>query len=334
MKTLISLPQTPKMRQFMTDENVALAQSFGEVIFNNSEKSMTEDELAERIIGCDIYVTIWGSPMLTEKVLKNADSLKLLVHLGGTVVPFVSEAMWQRGIRVISANDYFAKSTAEGTLAYMLSALRDIPYYSQLAKSGGWKPQAYNYYGLFGKKIGLVSYGSVARHLVRMLAPFEPKLSVYDIRELPKEDVERYGITQCSLNEVFSNNDIISVHTPLNEKTYHLIGAEQFSLIPEGSLFLNTSRGPVLDEKALEKELAKGRFRAVLDVYENEPPKEDCKFYSLPNVMMLPHMGGTTTDMYALLTHDLLLEAYNFIEKGEPLKNEISRSVALSMSRS
>ena len=117
------------------------------------------------------------------------------------------------------------------------------------------------------------------------------------------------------------------------DATYHLIGKELLSLIKDGALFVNTSRGAVVDQSALEQELAKGRFRAVLDVYEKEPPSDDCPLFTLPNVMMIPHMGGPTVDMRSYITKELMLEASGYIDRGEPLIHEITRDVSLTMSK-
>ena len=155
---------------------------------------------------------------------------------------------------------------------------------------------------------------------------------VYDIKPLPAEDVEKYGLVQASLEEIFTQSDVISLHTPLFDATYHLIGEELLSKIKDGALFVNTSRGAVVDQSALERELAKGRFRAVLDVYEKEPPAPDCPLYDLPNVMMMPHMAGPTVDLRSYLTGVLMREAAGYIDHGQPLTHEITRRMAATMS--
>ena len=267
MKTFVTLPKNAVFPTFFTDENVALAESLGDVVWNNKIMQLSESEIADLIGDADIYMTGWGSPRLSRTILDSAPNLRLLVHLCGTVVPFVSDEMWERGVRVISGNDFFAESVAEGTIGYILAALRDIPKYSsRLKEQRLWKTSADTNRGLLGKTVGIVSYGAIAHHLVRMLQPFRVKIKIYDIKPIPEADKAKYNISEASLEEVFSTSDIVSVHTPLNEKTYHLIGADLLSLLPEGSLFVNTSRGAVIDQTALEDELMKGRFRAVLDV--------------------------------------------------------------------
>ena len=334
MKAFVTLPRNTTFHTFFTPENIALAESLGEVIWNETDRHLTPEEIAERIGDCDTYITGWGSPRLDQTILDAAPNLRLLTHLCGTVVPFVSEEMWDRGIRVLSGNRFFAESVAEGTLAYILAALRDIPTYSRrLHDERHWKKSTDVNQGLAGKKIGIISYGAIARHLVRILSVFRVKLFVYDIAPLPAEDVIRYGLTQASMEEIFSTCDIVSVHTPLFDATHHLIGRDLLSLLREGSLFVNTSRGAVIDQKALESELATGRFRAVLDVYEQEPPPQDCLLYDLPNVLMMPHMGGPTVDLRAFITETLLKESYDFLHQNAPIPSEITKQMSLTMSQ-
>lgn len=330
---MIAIPKGNTFSTFFDQNNLALAEELGGAVWNPLDRQMTADEVADVIGDCENYVTLWGSPRLDETILNRAPKLKLLTHLGGTVVPFVSEALWERGIRVISANDYFAESVAEGTLAYILCALRDIPKYSDdLKNRKQWKTSTSYTAGLMGRTVGLVSYGTIAGILVRILSQFKVKIMVYDIKPLPEEDVKRYGLVQASLEQIFSECDVVSLHTPLFDATYHLIGEELLSKLKDGALFVNTSRGGVVDQRALERELAKGRFRAVLDVYEKEPPESDCRLFDLPNVMMIPHMAGPTVDMRSYITRELLLEAAGYLDGNRPLSHEITKEKAATMS--
>ena len=334
MKAFVSLPRNTTFDTFFTPENIALAKCLGEIVWNETDRHLTPEEIAARIGDCDTYITGWGSPRLDKTILDAAPNLRLLTHLCGTVVPFVSDEMWERGIRVLSGNRFFAESVAEGTLAYILAALRDIPGYSRrLHDTRQWKKSTDYNQGLAGKRIGIISYGAIARHLVRILSVFRVKLFVYDIAPLPAEDVARYHLTQATLEEIFSTCDIVTVHTPLFDATRHLIGRELLSRLREGALFVNTSRGAVIDQAALEAELATGRFRAVLDVYEQEPPAQDCPLYDLPNVLMMPHMGGPTVDLRAFITETLLRESHGFLHENTPIPSEITRQMSLTMSQ-
>ena len=113
-----------------------------------------------------------------------------------------------------------------------------------------------------------------------------------------------------------------------------MVDARLLSMIKDGALFINTSRGAVVDQKALEAELAKNRFRAVLDVYEVEPLPADNPLYDMENVLLMPHMGGPTFDLHALITRELLIESKNYIDNGGELTHELTRARAEHMSLS
>ena len=331
LRSFIAIKPGTAKDSFLTENNRKLLSSFGQV--TDPGESLTDGSFIRMIGDAEVYFTCWGSPRLGGEVLEAAPKVRLLTHLCGTVVPFVSDEMWDRGIRVVSGNDFFAESVAEGTIGYIMSALRDIPGYSRrLKENKEWKGSDAYSEGMLGRTIGIVSYGAVARHLVRMLQPFRMKIMVYDIVPLPEEDKEKYGLEQATLPEIFSSCDIISVHTPLNPATHRLIGRELFSLIKPGSLFVNTSRGKVIDQEALEDALEAGRFRAVLDVYEKEPPLPDCRLYTLPNVLMMPHMAGPTVDLRKYIAERLITESAGFIDGGGPLPHEITRAKAVQMS--
>lgn len=334
MKAFVSLPRGAVFDTFFTPENVALAERIGTVVWNQTDHRLSEEELVRAIGDCDVYISGWGSPALTPAVLDAAPGLRLLTHLCGTVVPFVSPEMWERGIRVISGNSYFADSVAEGAVAYMLAALRDIPGYSQrLKQEGQWKNAAsFNNRGLRDRTVGIVSYGTIARRLVKLLYPFGVKLRVYDIVPVPERDLREYDMEQVSLERIFAECDIITLHTAGTPQTRHMIDARLLSMIGEGALLVNTARGQLIDEAALCRELATGRFGAVLDVYEKEPPLPDSPLFKLPNVLMMPHMAGPTVDRRQVITHDLLLESAAFIDRGEPLCHEVTRAAADRMS--
>ena len=313
---------------------MSLAESLGEIKWCGGKDGTSKEELKRLISDCDVYVTCWSSPPLDRDLLDSAPNLKLLTHLGSTVAPVTTDDVWERGIKVISAFDYFSESTAEGAIAYMLAALRGIPFFSGRLKNDRiWYRDGDFTDGLIYKTVGIVSYGGVGRHVVKKLSAFNVKIKVYDIVDISEEDKVRYGIEQVSLEELFSTCDIISLHTPYNDKTHHLIDDKLLSLIKKGALFVNTARGAIVDQKALTEHLTRGDFNAALDVYEKEPIDMNDPLLNLDNVLMLPHQGGVTVNLRSILTRDLLLESSNYIDRGEPLKNEVKQTYAATMSK-
>ena len=333
MKALVAIKQDKTFDTFFSKENIAFAESIGEFVWFDTT-SATQDELKEKIKDCDTYITGWGSPALTPEILDCAPNLKLLTHLGSTVAPVVCDEVYERGIKVISGFDYYSKSTAEGAMAYILSALRNIPFYTHRLKEQKIWREADDYTnGLLYKSVGILGFGGVGRYVCQMLKPFDVDVKVYDIAEISKEDKEKYGITQCSIEEIFSTCDIVSVHLPYNDSTYHIVDDALLSKIKKGALLVNTARGAVIDENALIKHLEKGDFNAALDVYEAEPIDMENPLLSLDNVLLLPHQAGPTVNLRAVITRELVKESADFIDKNIPLKNEILAEKAKGMSK-
>ena len=333
MKILVSIASPEIAASFMTEENRHLAESLFDVVWCIGRDGTDKAVIKEKLADCDAYFTCWGSPCLDAELLEGAPRLRLLAHLGSSVASYAGEAAWERGVRVISAFDYFSESTAEGAVSYMLAALRRIPFYSgRLKNEGIWRVVGDTTNGLIYKSVGIVSYGGVARHVVKKLQPFHVDLKVYDIVDIPKEEQERYGFRQVSLEEIFSTCEVISLHTPLNDRTYHMIDDRLLSMIPKGALLVNTARGGIVDQAALTRHLAAGDFNAALDVFEKEPIDKDDPLLRMDNVMIMPHHGGPTTNLRGPLTRDLLLEAHDHLVNGAPLKSEISRAYAANMS--
>ena len=337
MKAFINVPFGNAGSAFLNEDTVRYLDGVCEAVYNPFDRMMTSAEVADAIGDADAYVTGWGSPGLTEEILSKAPNLKLLIHLGGSVYGYATEEMWARGIRVISGNDIMAESVAEATLTYTLAAYRDLPRIcNDMKNCGSWRtyhPLGWNNRTLRGKTVGIISYGAVAKYFVKMLQPFAVKIRVYDIKPIPEEDKKKYGITQVSLETVFSESDIVSLHTPLNDKTYHMIGKEYFGMMKERALFVNTARGAVTDEAALIEELKTGRICAALDVYEYEPLDSNSPLRTLPNTLLMPHMAGPTFDLREYTTRVLLAEGAAFIDRGEALKSEITREMAEVMTR-
>ncbi len=240
-------------------------------------------------------------------MLAGADSLKIVAHTGGTVAGLAPLPVFDRGIRVLSGNDIYAESVAESVIAYALTALRDIPKFQNELLHDGWSHPGWYNEGLLDQSVGLIGFGAVARHTVKLLKPFRNPIKVW-ADFLTPEDEERWGIKKVTAEEIFTTCKIISLHTALTPETFHSIDRRLLEMIPDGAVFINTARGKIIDEAALTEELKKQRFKAVLDVYEQEPLPMDSGLRGLPNVTLIPHMGGPTIDRRKAVTECLISE--------------------------
>ncbi|MBN1624679.1 MAG: hydroxyacid dehydrogenase [Clostridia bacterium] len=306
----------------------------GTVHQNHLDRAWTEEELAENIKGMDICITHWGSPKITEKVLENADKLKLVAHCAGSVYNIVDPAVYKKGITVIGANKVMAKAVAEGTLAYMLALSQKLFKYTRLTGSGEWKkgPSEYgDMKSLFGKRILLVGFGDIGRFVYDLLVPFETKIIVYDpyIKETTKSEYPCIEFTN-NLDGAIQAADIISLHASKNPGTDFLINRARIDMMKDDALFINTARGSIVDEEYLTYVLETGRISAALDVYQIEPLPPDSKLRYLPNVICMPHLAGSS--VVTEYAEAMISDITNFLS-GRELHYEIPEEKAGMMTR-
>jgi phosphoglycerate dehydrogenase-like enzyme len=329
LKILVTMPNGEIFNTFFNDELRSKLQEIGEVIWNDSTAQYTKSQLCEKIKDIDICVTGWGTETFDEEILSYANKLRLIAHTGGSVRPYVTDAVYDRGIRVVSGNEVFAESVAESVIAYALASLRDIPRYSGDLKNGIWPSSFYNK-GLLDKTIGLVGYGMIAKMVVEMLKPFHAKIKVFS-RHISQEELTKHNMEKADLPEIFSTCDIVSIHSGMTQENYHLITEELLNMMPEGALLINTARGAIIDEEALCRVLAKEKIHAVLDVYEVEPLPANHKLLEMKNAILMPHMGGPTIDRRMIVTRSVIGDIKLFLQ-NKPMKCEIDRAYAAKMS--
>lgn len=308
--------------------------AMGTLYQNTLDRPWTEDELALNIQGMDICITHWGSPKITTKVLESAGSLKLVAHCAGSVYNIVVPEVYDRGIKVAGANKVMAKAVAEGTLGYILALGLKIAKYTEITRNGGWK-QGPSEYGdmksLFGKKILLVGFGDIGRFLYDLLVPFETRVFVYDpyLSEETKADYPCVEFTD-DLDGAIASADIVSLHASKNPGTDYMFNKARIDMMRDGTLFINTARGSIVDEEYLTEVLETGRIHAALDVYQTEPLSPDSRLRTLPNVICMPHLAGSS--VVTEYAEAMVFDIDNFIN-GRPLGYEISAEKAGMMTR-
>lgn len=331
MKILITLPKgNDVFHTFFTEKARREIEKLGEVVYNQKDRVFTKEELKEALKDIDVVFTGWGAQRFDEELLSQAKSLKMIAHTGGSVALLQSEALAKSDIIVLSGNKLYAESVAEGTLCYMLLAQRKLVEYINETAELGWA-QTYRWKkGLWKKTIGLVGFGMIAQNLARMLQPFDVKLKIYS-GYLSSEEAAKYNAEVCSLEELFETCDIVSVHSGLNEKNYHLIDKTCLGRMKENALLVNTARGAVINEADLIQELQKGKINAILDVYETEPLPMDSGLRGLPNAILVPHQGGPTTDVREMVTLALAEDIRRYTEGERNLVHQISSEYASHM---
>ena len=199
-------------------------------------------------------------------------------------------------------------------------------------RDGGWKtPNFYNE-GIMDRTIGLVGFGTIAKKFIKFLAPFRCRILV-NSGHMTEEEAAAWGVEKATIEEVFSQSDVVSIHQGLTDRTFHMVKREHLDLMRDGTLLINSARGAVIDEAALIEVLKTGRINAVLDVYEQEPPAPDSILRKLENVTLMPHMGGPTIDRRAYCTMTLVDDIQKLLAgtKVEELETYIPLSHAANM---
>jgi len=323
MNILFTTPKGEIRDTFFPEKTLIALKKLGNVTFNDKDEPFTPAELERNIKDIDVCLTHWSCPLFTERVLQHANRLGLIAHAAGSVGDLVTRQVYERGIKVCSANQIMAKSVAEGVLAYILAGVRHIATYDrQMRANYPWDDtRRQRSKGLLGAKISLVGLGTIGRYFLDLAQPFDAQIKVYD-PYLPADSLAQYpNVELCpSLDETLAWGDIISLHASLTRETRRMMSAEKLKLIKDGALFVNTARGAIVDEPALIQELKQNRFTAVLDVYEKEPLEANSPLRELENVTLLPHVASVAT---AEMTYAMIAEIERYA-RGEPLQHEIS----------
>lgn len=202
-----------------------------------------------------------------------------------------------KGITVTNTPDVLTDSTADLAMTLVLACSRRVIEGVNLMKEKkfkGWQPKLLLGIELKGKNFGIIGAGRIGTAVGKRAAAFGVNILYYDSRVNP--ELESLGANKVPLNSLLKKSDIISVHLPLTENTFHLLNKERLHLIKESVVFVNTARGEISDEKELIKMLRTRKiFSAGFDVYENEPDINP-ELYHLKNVILLPHLGSATDD--------------------------------------
>ncbi|MCK7626308.1 hydroxyacid dehydrogenase [Streptomyces sp. RS10V-4] len=280
--------------------------------------------VAAALAEAEVLLTCWGAPPLTAEVLAAAPRLRAVVHAAGSVKHHVTDACRVRGLAVSSAASVNARPVAEYTLAAVLFANKRVLHaahrYRTLRRRHDWAAELAGA-GNHGRTVGIVGASRIGRRVIALLAPFGFRVLVHD-PYLAAEEAARLGVARVPLAELCARSDVVSVHAPEVPATRHLIGARELALMPDGATLVNTSRGSLVDQRALVAELCGGRLSAVLDVTEPELPPADSPLYDLPNVLLTPHIAGSLgTELHRMADH--ALDELARYARGEPFAEPV-----------
>lgn len=240
---------------------------------------------------------------ITHSLLDAAPRLRVVSNFGVGFNNVDLAEMERRGIAVCNTPGVLTDAVADLTLGMILMASRGLMANNRFASDGRWTageaapPLGWD---LAGKTLGLVGFGRIGKAVATRARHFGLRLVYHDILATPGP-----GFEDCAylpLDDLLRTADIVSLHVNLTVETHHRIGATEFALMKPTAWLVNTSRGPVVDQAALVAALQAGRLAgAVLDVLETEPPPADDLLLSMPNVLLLPHIGSGTVETRAAM---------------------------------
>lgn len=233
---------------------------------------------------------------VTPELISKMNNMEVIGRAGTGVDNINLNAATRKGIIVMNTPGGNTVSTAEHTMALMLSMFRNVPQANQSLRSGKWDRKIFKGTELYGKVIGVIGLGKVGREVVSRSKAFGMKVIGYD-PVLSKEIADKMGIELTELDTIFAQSDLITVHVPLSNETKHLINSETLSKCKDGVRIINCARGGIVDEAALLEALDSGKaLSAAFDVYEVEPPDLSNKLLSHPKVVCTPHLGASTEE--------------------------------------
>ncbi|MGB9614061.1 MAG: 2-hydroxyacid dehydrogenase [Fervidobacterium sp.] len=287
-----------------------------EVDVYKGEEFLSQEEMIARSKNADGIIT-----QLRDTIDRNfiyaLERTKIIANYAVGYNNIDVQAAKERGIYVTNTPGVLTDATADTAFALILAVARKIVQADKFVREGkfvGWKPKLFLGYDLFGKTLGIIGMGRIGQAVAKRAIGFGMKI-VYHNRKRLSEDVEKqFNASYLPLDELMSVSDVISIHTPLTNDTYHLINKERIALMKPSAIIVNTARGPVIDELALYEVLKEGKIAgAGLDVYENEPMLTH-GLEKLENVVLLPHIGSATYETREKMSE---MVAVNIIEALE-----------------
>jgi phosphoglycerate dehydrogenase-like enzyme len=278
----------------------------------------------------EVIFSGWGAPHMDAAFLAAAPALRAVFYGAGSVKAMVSEALWQRGIVVTSSWGANGIPVAEFTVAEIVFSLKLGWHYVLAGKREGRLPAKRAVPGLYGSTVGLVSLGMIGRMVAERLRAYEVKVIAYD-PFVKAEAAVALGVELVGLDEVFARADVVSLHTPWLKETEKMIQGRHFALMKRDATFINTARGAVVDEAGMIEVLQERTdLMAVLDVTYPEPPKPGSPLYTLPNVVLTPHIAGSLNQECRRMGRYAVEECRRYV-RGEKLQWQVTEAMAATL---
>lgn len=277
------------------DETVAILRKETNLQGNFDDRVLSKSELMDSLGEVDGVITL-VTDAVDREVLHAAPRLRVVANFGVGVNNVDLKAATELGIMVTNTPGVLTETTADLAWALLMAAARRIAESDRFVRSRSfhaWGPTMMLGHDVFGKTMGLIGFGRIGQAVARRARGFG--MRILFCAAGPHEDmVKHLGVVPASLEDIYRQSDFISLHVPLVSNTHHLLDDHAFAAMKSNCIVVNTSRGPVVDEKALVRALKAGKIAgAALDVFENEPQIEP-ELFEMQNVVLAPHIGSAS----------------------------------------
>ncbi len=317
---LTSYPKEKIKILFLENISDKAVQKFKEYGYTNVTKlggALNEDELIKAVK--DVHILgIRSKTQITKKVLDNASKLQAIGCFCIGVNQVNLKEATKQGISVFNAPFSNTRSVAELVIGLSIMLIRRIPDKNTAAHNGIWNKEAKGSFEMRGKTLGIIGYGSIGSQLSVMAESLGMKVKFYDTEtKLPLGN----AIACKTLKDLLASSDIISINVPETGQTKNLINKTNLKFFKQGAILINYARGEVVDLDALAKSLKEGQLSgAAIDVFPVEPEKNGDTFTSplqgLSNVILTPHIGGSTEEAQENIGDDVSTKLFQYLEKG------------------
>ena len=293
-----------------------------DVELRDPDTRMNREELAAAIRRADVLVPCVTDVIDANLLAQAGDKLKLIANYGAGVDHIDVASARQRGILVSNTPGVVTEDTADMTMALILSVTRRIPEGQAVMQAGdwkGWAPTAFLGGRVGGRRLGILGMGRIGQAVARRARAFGMQIHYHNRKRLRPEIEEEHEATYWeSLDQMVARMDVISVNCPHTPSSFHLMNARRLKLMKPSAVIVNTSRGEVIDENALTRMLRAGEIAgAGLEVFEHGH-EINPRLRSLPNVVLLPHMGSATVEGRVEMGEKVIINIKTFADGHRP----------------
>jgi D-3-phosphoglycerate dehydrogenase len=293
-----------------------------------SNPNLKAEELSEAINNANILIV--RSTKVFAETIEAGKSLELIIRAGAGVNNIDLEKASSSGVYVANCPGKNSDAVAELALGHIIACDRRIVDASLDLRSGNWKKKAYqNAAGLKGRTLGIIGLGSIGRALAKLAKGLDMRVIAWS-RSLTPDKADKLDLVYCeSIDEVAANADVISVHLAVTPDTKHLLNTKFFNKMKDEAIFVNTSRGEIVDTAALHKAIDEKTLRVGLDVFENEPGSGLAEFDQTDlagSITCTPHIAASTNQASEAIADEVVRIVDSLIKTGKPINAVNSRN--------